>query len=62
MKAAKTKKKAARREWTAADLRDLKKHSKARTPIEKVSKTMKRTIGALRVKASQLGVGLGHQR
>ena len=61
MKAAKTKK-AARREWTAADLRDLKKHSKARTPIEKVSKAMKRTIGALRVKASQLGVGLGHQR
>ncbi|WP_426439671.1 hypothetical protein [Bradyrhizobium genosp. P] len=61
MKAAKTKK-TPRREWTAADLRDLKKHSKARTPIENVSKAMKRTIGALRVKASQLGVGLGHLR
>ncbi|MET3911388.1 hypothetical protein ABID59_005751 [Bradyrhizobium sp. S3.3.6] len=62
MKAAKAKKRAPRREWTAADLRALKKHSKARTPIEKISKAMKRTIGALRVKASQLGVGLGHQR
>jgi hypothetical protein len=61
LKAAKTKK-TSRREWTAADLRDLKEHSKARTPIEKVSKAMKRTIGALRVKASQLGVSLGHQR
>jgi len=62
LKAAKTKKKISRREWTAADLRDLKKHSKARTPIEKVSKAMKRTVGALRVKASQIGVGLGQQR
>jgi len=51
-----------RREWTAADIRDLKKHSKARTPVEKISKTTKRTIGALRVKASQMGIGLGHQR
>ena len=40
-------KKVVRREWT---------------PIEKISKETKRTIGALRVKASQLGIGLGHQR
>jgi hypothetical protein len=51
-----------RREWTAADLRDLKKHSKARTPVVKISKETKRTIGALRQKAFQLGIGLGHQR
>jgi hypothetical protein len=51
-----------RREWTAADLRSLKKHSKDRTPVAKVSKEMKRTVAALRVKASQLGFGLGHQR
>jgi hypothetical protein len=31
-------------------------------PIVKVSKKMKRTIGALRVKATQLGIGLAHQR
>jgi hypothetical protein len=51
-----------RREWTAADLRSLKAHSKARTPVAKVSKDLKRTVPALRMKASQLGVGLGHQR
>ena len=56
------KKTQARREWAATDLRDLKKHSKARTPVAKVSKDLKRTVAALRVKASQLGVGLGHQR
>jgi hypothetical protein len=56
------KKKTVRREWTAADVKVLKMHSKARTPIEKVSKATKRTIGALRVKASQMGIGLGHQR
>jgi len=55
-------KKRIRREWTAADLRTLKAHSKQRTPVPKISKQMKRTIGALRVKASELGIGLGHQR
>jgi len=56
------KKKPVRREWTAADLKALKMHSKARTPVEKISKATKRTIGALRVKASQMGISLGHQR
>ncbi|WP_291843063.1 hypothetical protein [Bradyrhizobium sp.] len=56
------KKRPARREWTASDVKTLRKHSKAKTPIEKISKETKRTIGALRVKASQLGIGLGHQR
>jgi hypothetical protein len=55
-------KKKTRREWTAAELRSLKKHSKDKTPVAKVSKEMKRTVAALRVKASQLGFGLGHQR
>ncbi|MFL6837878.1 MAG: hypothetical protein ACJ8FZ_11300 [Bradyrhizobium sp.] len=57
-----TKKKPTRREWTPADLRTLKKHSKDRTPVVKISKEMKRTVGALRQKALVLGVGLGHQR
>ena len=51
-----------RRAWTKADLTELKWHSKARTPIVKVSKKMRRTIGAFRVKATTLGIGLGHQR
>ena len=63
MKKAKVaKKKVARREWTKGDLRELKAHSKARTPVDKISKATKRTVGALRQKALQLGIGLGHQR
>ena len=48
--------------WTKEDVRTLKAHSKARTPVAKVSKVMKRTVGALRRRAGILGVGLGHRR
>ena len=48
--------------WTKAMQAELSKHSKARTPVAKISKQMKRTIGALRQQAFQLGIGLGHQR
>jgi hypothetical protein len=61
-KAKVAKKSAKRREWTKADLKELKAHSKARTPVDKISKSTKRTVGALRAKAFQLGIGLGHQR
>jgi hypothetical protein len=57
-----TKKRVKRREWTKNDIKDLKAHSKARTPVVKIAKTTKRTVGALRQKALQLGIGLGHQR
>ena len=50
------------REWTKADLRELKDHSKARTPVVKISKLTKRSVGALRQKALHLGIGLGHRR
>lgn len=56
------KKKTVRREWTAADIKVLKAHSKARTPVVKIAKMTKRTEGALRQKALVLGFGLGHQR
>ena len=55
-------KKAVRREYTKDDLKALKAHSKSKTPIAKISKQMKRTVPALRAKAHQLGIGLGHQR
>jgi hypothetical protein len=48
--------------WTKADRAELRKHSKSRTPVTKISKLMKRTIGALRQQASSMGIGLGHQR
>ncbi|MCK1743419.1 hypothetical protein IVA80_21815 [Bradyrhizobium sp. 139] len=57
-----TKKKAARKPYSAADIKLLKAHSKARTPVAKVAKTLKRSEGSLRQKALSLGIGLGHQR
>jgi hypothetical protein len=61
-KATVAKKRGKRREWTKADLKELRAHSKAKTPVNKISKATKRTVGALRQKAFQLGIGLGHQR
>ena len=48
--------------WTKEDIRGLKAHSKAKTPVEKISKELKRTVAALRRKAGILGIGLGHRR
>ena len=64
VKAAKPAKSARRavKPWTKEDVRTLKAHSKARTPVTKVSKVMKRTVGALRRRAGILGLGLSHRR
>ena len=59
---AKKAKKIIRKEYTAADVKALRSHSKARTPVVKIAKEMKRTIGSLRQKALKLGISLGHQR
>jgi hypothetical protein len=59
---AKKTKRARRREWTKENVRELKTHSREKTPIAKISRVMKRTVGALRQKAFQLGLSLGHQR
>jgi hypothetical protein len=59
---AKKIKKRVRREYTKADVKELRAHSKARTPVAKIAKLTKRTVGSLRQKAQKLGVGLGHQR
>jgi hypothetical protein len=48
-----------RREWTKEDVRELKAHSRSKTPVAKISKLMKRTIGA---KKLALGISLGHRR
>jgi hypothetical protein len=56
------KKTSKRREWTKADLKELKDHSKARTPVVKIAKLTKRSEGALRQKALHMGIGLGHRR
>ena len=59
---AKRTKKKKRVAWTKKLHAELRKHSKARTPVAKISKMMKRTVGALRQQALKLGIGLGHQR
>jgi hypothetical protein len=56
------KAKVLRRPWTKEQLRELKMHARAKTPVAKIAKAMKRTTGALRQKAFQLGMSLGHQR
>ncbi|WP_247282412.1 MULTISPECIES: hypothetical protein [unclassified Bradyrhizobium] len=56
------KKQVVRREWTTSDVKELKAHSKARTPVMKIAKITKRTEGSLRQKALYLRIGLGHQR
>ena len=57
---AKKAKKIVRREYTKADEKELRAHSKAKTPVAKLSKLTKRTVGSLRQKALRLGISLGH--
>ena len=59
---AKKAKKRVAREYTKADVKELRAHSKAKTPVTKISKLTKRTVAALRVKARKLGIPLGHLR
>jgi len=47
-----------RRAWTAAQVRELKSLARQKTPARKIAKAMKRTEGALRTKAFNLGVSL----
>ena len=51
-----------RRTWSKADVRELKAHSRSKSRVKKISKAMKRTVGALRQKALSLGLPLGHRR
>jgi hypothetical protein len=48
--------------WTAQDLKELKKHSREKTPVAKIAKAMKRTEATIRTKAYQLGMSVGHRR
>ncbi|WP_454620448.1 hypothetical protein [Bradyrhizobium cenepequi] len=62
MKKKTSRKALTRKPYSSADVKLLKQHSKARTPVSKIARTMKRTEGSLRQKARTLGIGLGHQR
>ena len=60
--AKKAKKKIVRREYTKADVKELRAYSKAKTPLAKIMKLTKITEGSLRQKALKLGISLGHRR
>jgi hypothetical protein len=60
--ARKAKKKLVRREYTKAHEKELRMHSRAKTPLAKLAKLTKRTVGSLRQKAMRLGIKLGHRR
>jgi hypothetical protein len=55
-------KKRTRRAYTKEDVRELRSHSKAKTPVQKIAKLTKRTANSLRQKAGKLGISLGHRR
>ena len=55
------RKRVVRREWTRDEVKELRKHSKGRTPVKTVSRALKRTPAALRQKAYALGISLGHR-
>jgi len=48
--------------WTRAQVAELRRYSKDKLRVKKISRLMKRTVGSLRQKARALGIGLGHQR
>ena len=60
---AKKAKKRVRKEWTKEDVRTLKAHSKAKTPVTKIAKEMKRSEEhCFSEGVVSLDLGLGHQR
>jgi hypothetical protein len=61
-KRAKKTKRGKRVEWTKAHERELRDHSRKKTPVKTIARAMRRTPGALRQKAYAMGVSLGHRR
>jgi hypothetical protein len=59
---AKKRKTRSYKRWSDADLRALKKYSREKVPVSKVSKMMKRTEATIRMKAYSLGLSMGHRR
>jgi hypothetical protein len=51
-----------RRLRSKEDVRELRAHSRSKWPVKKIARAMKRTAGALRQKAHDLDLPLGHRR
>ncbi|MGB8363175.1 MAG: hypothetical protein ACLQUZ_11135 [Rhizomicrobium sp.] len=52
------KKTVKRRAWTKEDVRELKSLARQKTPAPKIARAFKRTEGAIRQKALNLGISL----
>jgi hypothetical protein len=61
-KAIARRKRIVRRDWTSADVKQLRQHSRSKTRVKTISRALKRTPGSLRQKARSLGIPLGHRR
>jgi hypothetical protein len=48
--------------WTRAQVAELRRYSKDKLRVKKISRQMKRSVGSLRNKARALGIRLGHRR
>ena len=59
---AKRAKKRTVRPYTKTEEKELRAHSKAKTPVARISKLTKRSVAALRKKAGEMGLPLGHRR
>jgi hypothetical protein len=59
---AKKAKMVVRREYTKADVKELRAHSRAKTPVVRIAKLTKRSEASLRQKARKLGIRLGRRR
>ena len=55
------RKRTKRRAWSNHNHKELRRHSKAKTPVTAISRAMKRTVGALRQQARKLGLPIGHR-
>jgi hypothetical protein len=42
-------------DWSKGDVRELRAHSRSKSPVKKIARAMKRTAGALRQNARDLG-------
>jgi hypothetical protein len=61
-KASKKPSRTKRKAWTKADVGALKGHSRSKTPVVQIARTLKRSAGAIRQKALSLGLPIGHRR
>ena len=60
--ARKARKRIKRQAWTKQQVGELRKHSREKSPVSKIAKLFKRSVGAIRKKALSLGLPIGHRR